>query len=390
MGYVPSSRSYNLRATGPSTMTSTHALLLASLTVAPVVTALCPAQEQPAPDAPNASSAQQAERSYPQLRYPRDKERVIAVVGDRPIQLVDLVLHIEDRHHPGFEEFLAGPDGKGTPAGARMLESNLIAPWVRQFADICALKAEAEAMEGYDPEQAEAALSAALKESFEAHLAAYVDDLQRRGLPTDISQDRIDRILADYQLRYGLQTEMQGWLDYLQPLQPWTKGELRDFFTDNARVFGGGVTLAHILIQHRDPGTGILMQDKQQARAASRLAEVQRRLAAGEDFAELARLFSDDTKTAPQGGVFKGVQRFDYRLPPQICRTAWLLKDGQVSDVVETAFGWHLIQRIEHVQKKFMLFTDAAVPSIRVTRQRMLQEDLLFKLRDKYGVELKL
>ena len=37
-----------------------------------------------------------------------------------------------------------------------------------------------------------------------------------------------------------------------------------------------------------------------------------------------------------------------------------------------------------------MLFTDAAVPSIRVTRQRMLQEDLLFALRDKYGVELKL
>src|SRR5690606_34827499 len=107
-------------------------------------------------------------KHHVQLRYPRDKEVVVAMVGGMPILLEDLVERIDTRHYPGFRDLLAGPEGKGSPDGARILSSDLIAPWVRQFADVRALRAEAERRakdggEAIDEAKLEALMSDALK-----------------------------------------------------------------------------------------------------------------------------------------------------------------------------------------------------------------------------------
>lgn len=367
--------------------------MIATRILVALIAAPCLAQDPaPAPVGTPAKSgiSPTATANYPKLRFPRDKDYVVATVDDKPLTLGDLVTHIDERHQPGFKNFLAGPEGKGSPDGARILASDLLASWVRNFADIKALEAEAGPLDEAATAQLEACMSAALKEGFENFLADYVADLQRQALPTELSQTRLNGLLSNFQMRNGTALEMQGWLDYLRPLQNWTRQELSDFFQNNARVFGGGVTLAHILIQHRDPGTGILLNKPQRAGAKARLQEIQSRLQNGADFEESVRLFSEDTATAPEGGVFKGVQRFDYRLPPAICRSAWGMQDGDVSDVIETRYGWHIIKRIEHVQQRFMLFTDAALPSIRISKQRMGQENLLFDTRNKHKVALKL
>lgn len=342
------------------------------------------------------ASAQQppATRHFVQLRYPRDKERVVAMVDDLPIQLEDVVARIDERHYPGFRQLLLGDSGKGSPDGARILASDLIAPWVRQLADIRALHATALERTGrggapIDQELLEAAMSAALKLGFEAHLAAYTETLQQRGIEPVLDQNRVDRLLADFQLRNGLACELQGWLDFLEPLQEWTGPELNDFFQSHARVFGGGVTMAHILVQNRDAGTGILLAPEAHARAAARLAEIKARLLPdGSNFEDIARLCSEDTKTAPDGGIFTGVERFDYRLPPALCRKVWTMRDGEVSDVVETPYGWHLLKRIEHEQLRLMLFTPAAHETVRNAMMRLRQEDLLFGARERHRVRL--
>lgn len=344
-----------------------------------------PAGVEPAPGpAETQHPREQAPESrFPQLNWPRDRALTVAVVGDRKLTLADLAQHIEERHQPRFREFLA------TVEGNRLLASDLLAPWVRQFADIMALREEARSRK-LDLDTAEPLLADALKSGFESWLAVYTDDLAARGISTELSQQRVNRLLSDWQMRSGLGAELQGWIDFLTRDEA-TVGQLREFFVDNARAFGGKVTMAHILVQHRDAGTGLLLRDDLRAAAFARMADVQARLRPdGSNFAEVAKLMSEDTRTAPSGGVLSGVERYDQRLPAILCRTAWALADGQVSDVVESQYGLHVVLRIKFDQQRFMLFTDAAIPTVRMFHHRDLQERTLFGAREKYRVELQL
>ena len=74
----------------------------------------------------------------------------------------------------------------------------------------------------------------------------------------------------------------------------------------------------------------------------------------------------------------------DDRLPATLCRAAWSLKDGQhTTDVVETQYGYHFIRRLSFHQPIFILFTDDAIPSIRIVMRRAMQERLLLGAREK-------
>ena len=348
----------------------------------PLVTCLCAAALS-AQGPPSDTATPREEPHFVVRRYPEDHNAAIAVVGQRTLTLGDLVDRIDVRHYPGFKKLLAEQ-----PTFQAYLRSDLIAPWVRQLADLEALQ-QSLGDTYVDPVALEQAQSASLKGSFERWLGTYVENLRAQGRPTELTQARVDRLLADFQLKHGLAAELQGMLDHLEP-DDYTRKELRDFFNANARYFGGQVTIAHILVQHRDAGTGILLKDEGIARANAKLADVRARLRPdGSNFEELARLFSDDVKTGRDGGVLHGVHRFDDRLPAALCREAWRLRDGEVSDeVVETQYGWHLVKRLDFAQQIFILFTDDAIPSIRLVMRRAMQEERLFGARERAGVRL--
>lgn len=337
-------------------------------------------QDPPAPPA-----KQDAHEPHFLVRHwPQDRDVAIAVVGGKSLTLGDLIDHLDEKHYPGFRKALDAQ----RPEILRYLQSDLIAPWVRQFADIEALRLAAG--DGADKDKVWAAQSEALRRAFEQWLDKYIADRREHGRPTELPQSLVNSLLADFQLRNGLGAELQGWLDWLEP-KDYTRAQMQKFFTENARYFGGRVNIAHILVQHRDGGTGILLRDEGIARANARLADLKARLRPdGSNFEEVARLWSDDTKTAPNGGVLKGIARFDDRLPAPLCRAAWALQDGETSDVVETQYGWHILKRIDFDQQMFILFTDDAIPSIRDVMHRARQEDRLFDARRKANVQLKL
>jgi hypothetical protein len=257
---------------------------------------------------------------------------------------------------------------------------------VRQFADLEAMR---QTFAGeIDETKLKEAQSTALQRTFQGWLDTYIADRKANDRPTELTQAQVNRLLADFQLRQGLAAELQGMLDHLEP-GDYNRAQLQQFFNDNARAFGGRVTMAHILIQHRDGGRGILLADEGFARANARLADVKARLRPdGSNFEEVARGFSDDTRTAPNGGLLHGVHRFDDRLPAVLCRAAWLLRDGEVSDVIESQYGWHLVKRIDFSQQMFILFTEDAIPSIRQVMIRSRQEDRLFKAREQTKLRL--
>ncbi len=98
--------------------------------------------------------------------------------------------------------------------------------------------------------------------------------------------------------------------------------------------------LRHILVAAQGDAPA---EEKQKAKAeADALAA---KVKAGEDFAALAKEHSDDPGSKPNGGDLNWVAKGQTVEPFE--QAAWTLKDGEVSGVVETRFGYHLIQRLE-------------------------------------------
>jgi peptidyl-prolyl cis-trans isomerase SurA len=75
-----------------------------------------------------------------------------------------------------------------------------------------------------------------------------------------------------------------------------------------------------------------------------RLLELRKRINEGENFATLAVLYSQGP-SAPQGGEIGFMGRGE--LDPEYAKAAFSLKKGQVSNIVESQFGYHIIQLIE-------------------------------------------
>jgi len=75
-----------------------------------------------------------------------------------------------------------------------------------------------------------------------------------------------------------------------------------------------------------------------------RLLELRRRVQEGEDFGTLAILYSEGP-TASRRGELGFMMRSE--LDKAYADAAWALKPGQVSKIVESSFGYHIIQMIE-------------------------------------------
>jgi parvulin-like peptidyl-prolyl isomerase len=107
--------------------------------------------------------------------------------------------------------------------------------------------------------------------------------------------------------------------------------------------------------------------DEEVARRRARAEEVRLRLLKGgsgrrADFAALAREFSDDAATREQGGALGLFARGSH--PKAFDDAAFALKEGGVSPVVRTEFGFHVI-RLERREPARRLTFEEAAPDLR-------------------------
>lgn len=136
----------------------------------------------------------------------------------------------------------------------------------------------------------------------------------------------------------------------------------------------------HILIK-----TNELVDD---AEAKNRLLALKRRIADGDDFATLARTHSDDKGSAIKGGSLDWVGPSDLVKPFEDAMTK--LAINELSDPVQTQFGWHLIQVLDRENKDDS--NEYRKNQIRdAIRKRKIEEETelwLRKLRDEAFVEI--
>ena len=78
---------------------------------------------------------------------------------------------------------------------------------------------------------------------------------------------------------------------------------------------------------------------------AKKLAQYYRmRVVRGESIASIAKLYSEDPGSAPNGGLYVGIKRG--MMVPEFEKVAFSLKPNEISEVFETEFGFHFIQLV--------------------------------------------
>jgi peptidyl-prolyl cis-trans isomerase SurA len=102
----------------------------------------------------------------------------------------------------------------------------------------------------------------------------------------------------------------------------------------------GEISVSHIMTEIKKNATP---EDK--ARAKAKIDEIYTKLKAGQgSFEELARQFSEDKQTSDKGGLLQPTKGGN--LPKPFVDAAFALqKNGDVSEPVETRFGYHIIKR---------------------------------------------
>lgn len=102
------------------------------------------------------------------------------------------------------------------------------------------------------------------------------------------------------------------------------------------------IRAAHILIQDIKDSTGKVLDS---TTSYNKIKEISDKIKNGEDFSKLAMELSEDPGSKPKGGDLGFFDR--RRMVQSFDSTAFSLKVGQVSDIVRTPFGWHIIKLLE-------------------------------------------
>ena len=153
----------------------------------------------------------------------------------------------------------------------------------------------------------------------------------------DISRDMAIQQLIDQEVDQKVKT---------------TDEESKAFYDANPKFFQQPerVKASHILIKVDDGAS-----EEKKAEARKKIKDIQQKVQKGEDFAALAKTYSEGP-SAPKGGDLDYFGRGQMVKPFE--DVAFSLKPNETSDIVETKFGYHLIKVVDKQPAKKMTYAE--------------------------------
>lgn len=158
--------------------------------------------------------------------------------------------------------------------------------------------------------------------------------------PGDVDQEKLREYFQNEQETYRIPEQRK--VKYVEVNIPPTDVEVTEEQIQaemSTTVTEEQVQARHILIRFSED------QDGDEARARTEAQALLDQLRAGADFAELARQHSEDPGSAVRGGDLGFFGRG--QMVPEFERTAFAMEPNQISDLVRTAYGYHIIQTLE-------------------------------------------
>ncbi len=140
-------------------------------------------------------------------------------------------------------------------------------------------------------------------------------------------------------------------------------------------------SVRHILFLTRDKN------DKDKADIRKKAEEVLAKAKAGEDFAALAKQYSEDPGSKDNGGLYEDFGRGQMVKPFE--DASFSLPVGQISDLVETSFGYHII-KVENRKKESRTIAEARKDieaALTDQKKQTVVEDYLKQIKEKSGLK---
>ena len=269
------------------------------------------AQELPAPAAPAGEQL---------------VDRVVAVVGDTTLLLSDVYAELDAMQAQGFQ----------MPTTERELEQVARQIVASRVDDMLVMVAAREAGVEIDEPQVRQMVERDLDEvrqRFGSEVA-----LERALAESGLTMEEYRETLTERYRGQLLQREFVGGRLQQARRPRVTEEEMQAFFRENREAFGelpARISFRQAVIQPQ-------ISEEARAEARERAAEILERIQGGEEFEDLARRFSDDTGSAERGGDLGWFRRGAMVRPFE--EVVFNLRPGQVSGLVDTDFGVHIIK----------------------------------------------
>lgn len=161
--------------------------------------------------------------------------------------------------------------------------------------------------------------------------------------------------------------------------------EIRSFYQNNLKSFSEprSMKVQHILV--RVPGNAT----KEQLQAARLKTDgILSDLKQDKDFAELARTVSDCSSKESGGDL--GLIKEGY-MPPEFDAVAFKLKPGQISEIVKTRYGFHIIRVTEQFparQQRFEEVQEYIAKYLKLEMQRKKMNEFVQELKNSAKIEI--
>lgn len=133
-----------------------------------------------------------------------------------------------------------------------------------------------------------------------------------------------------------------------------TPQELQRYYEENRDRYRvqDRVRVTHILLKTTD------MKDEGVKQAETKAQDLLKQARSGKDFAELAKAHSDDSVSAQKGGEIGWITRG--QTVPEFEQKAFSMQPGEISDLVKTQYGFHILKLLEKEQSRQKPFAEVA------------------------------